>query len=138
MRKAIPFLLTVVLTVVCTAGIVRASSSPDPVRAVAVSPSRVLGVDMSLSGCNKDPDNASEWTKFAKCVTSNFTKVRIWARTLDACMQLFKIQERTDDIYGSNPDDHHTFEVSGGLSTTTGGTFSYFMGWRQRAGCPTS
>jgi hypothetical protein len=69
-------------------------------------------------------------------MTTNFSKVQKWAKTLDNCMKLWQIQERTDDIYGDP--DTLSFDDGPGLSYAAGPTFNYFMGWKQQAGCPTA
>jgi hypothetical protein len=140
-RKTVPFLLTVVLTVICTAGIVRASSSSsDQVLGASVTPSRVLGIDLSLARCNPGPRNAAEWSNFAKCVTTSFTRIRKWANTLDTCLRVQPVQSRSNAIYGDDPGDiTHTDWTNGeALSYGTGGGFKYLVEWRQVAGCPTT
>lgn len=142
MRKIVPFLLTVALTVVCTAGIVRASSSPDLVRGAPVAPSRVLGVDLSLGPCNSHPDNAAEWTKFANCVTNSFSKIQKWAKTLDKCLLMQAVQSRSDAIFGNDPSDplHTGWSNGDALSWGTGGGTKYLLEWNTDApaSCPTS
>ena len=139
MRKLTPFVLTVVLSTVGTATLVRAAGGGDDVtmRTTSGSASRVLGNGLSLLGCNTSPDNAAEWTRFAKCTTANFTKVQKWARTLDACMMVFKVENHTDDAY-IGPDEETPVVAGDGLSFAEVGDvgFDYFMGWKERDACP--
>jgi hypothetical protein len=136
-RKAVPLFLTVVITMVGTAGIVRASSSQEPLRVGApVAPSSVFGTNLSLSSCNSSPDNAAEWTRFAKCATSNFTKIQKWAKKLDTCMDLQPVQSRSDAIYG-DPADPLDQTNGDALSYGSGGAFKYLIEWKQQPGCPT-
>ena len=88
MRKAIPFVLTVVVSMLCTATLVRAagSSGETALQPSSVAPSELLGSGLDLNKCNNSPKNATEWTRFAKCMTGNVFKVRQWAKVLDTCL----------------------------------------------------
>jgi hypothetical protein len=140
-RKTIPFLLTVLITTAGTAGIVRASSSPEPLRVGApVAPSRVLGVDLLLAKCNSEPKTAPEWTKFAGCVTNNFSKIQKWAHKLDTCFELQPVQSRSDTIFGDDPSDltHSGWTKGDSLSWGAGGGARFLLEWNtDLAGCPT-
>ena len=139
MRKLTPFVLTVVLSMGGTATLVRAAGGGDDVtmRTTSGSASRILGDGLSLSGCNTSPDNAAEWTRFAKCTTANFTKVQKWARTLDACMTVFKVENRDDDAYMADGVDPPVVAGEGlSFAAVDALEFDYFMGWKERDSCP--
>jgi hypothetical protein len=92
MRKFAPFVLTVAASVLLTATIVQAAASGDPEAATA-STSRVT-VALSLSSCGS-PNNAAEWSRFARCANANFAKIERWA----ACLKKARVSQRPDDAY---------------------------------------
>ena len=92
MRKLAPFVLTVAASMLLTATIVQAAASGDPEAATA-STSRVT-VALSLSSCGS-PNNAAEWSRFARCANANFAKIERWA----ACLKKAQVGQRTDDAY---------------------------------------
>ena len=138
MRKTVPFVLTIVVSVLCTATLVNAAGSSDEtaLEPSSVAPSDLLGSGLDLNTCNNSPKNATEWTRFAKCMTGNMFKVRQWAKVLDTCFTTFQVADRADDIYG-DPADPFSFENGSGLaSAELGDTFRYFVGWKKATGCP--
>jgi hypothetical protein len=138
MRKTVPFILTVIVSVLCTATLVRAASSGTeaPLEASSLAASQVLGSALSLNTCNVSPDNAAEWTKFAKCMTGNVTRIQKWGRTLDNCFQVYKVATRADDLYG-DPGDFTTWDNDPGLAPWQAGPFNYYVGWKDRPlNCP--
>jgi hypothetical protein len=139
MRKAIPFVLTVVVSMLCTATLVRAAGSSDgtTLEPSSVAPSDLLGSGLVVNKCNSSPKNATEWTRFAKCMTGNMFKVKKWAKVLDTCFTTFQVADRSNDIYGTDPVDPQTFQKGSGLATAdVGEPFRYFVGWKKQAGCP--
>ena len=138
MRKTVPFVLTIVVSVLCTATLVRAAGSSDEttLQPSSVAPSDLLGSGLALNTCIASPNNASEWTKFAKCMNGNMFKVKHWAKVLDTCFTTYQVTDRANDIYG-DPTDPFTFQNHSGLgSAEVGDTFKYFVGWKKQAGCP--
>jgi hypothetical protein len=139
MRKLVPFVLTVLISVVFTASIVQAAGGTDPVvTGTAVAPSSIFGANLAVAACNSSPSNAAQWTKFAGCATRNFTAIRRWATTLDNCMTLLKVESRHDDAYITGNDPALDPTVGDGLAIAPGatGNFNYFMAWKNQAGCP--
>jgi hypothetical protein len=138
MRKTVPFVLTIVVSVLCTATLVRAagSSGETALTPSSVAPSDLLGSGLDLNTCIANPNNASDWTKFAKCMNGNMFKVKQWAKVLDTCFTTYQVTDRANDIYG-DPTDPFTFQNHSGLgSAEVGDTFKYFVGWKKQAGCP--
>ena len=138
MRKAIPFVLTVVVSMLCTATLVRAASSSGEttLQPSSVAPSELLGSGLDLNTCNNSPKNATEWTRFAKCMTGNVFKIQRWGKVLDTCLTTYQVTDHANDIYG-DPADPLTFQNHSGLgSAELGDTFRYFVGWKKQAGCP--
>jgi len=138
MRKTVPFVLTIVVSMLCTATLVRAAGSDTEgaLEPTSVAPSRVLGSGLTIETCKASPDNASEWTAFAKCMNGNMAKIRKWGKTLDACFTTFQVTDRQNDIYG-DPVDPFSFQNGSGLaSAELGDTFRYFVGWKKATGCP--
>jgi hypothetical protein len=136
MRKLVPFVLTVLISVVFTASIVQAAGGSDPVvSATAVAPSSIFGANLAVADCNSSPSNATQWTKFAGCATKNFTAIRRWATTLDNCMTLLKVETRHDDAY---MDAVNIVQAGDGLviNPGAGSDFNFFMAWKNQAGCP--
>jgi len=139
MRKTVPFILTIVVSVLCTATLVQAAGSGNEeatLQPSSVAPSDLLGSGLALNTCIGSPDNASEWTKFAKCMNGNMFKVKQWAKVLDTCFTTFQVADRADDIYG-DPADPFSFENGSGLATAgVAEPFRYFVGWKKATGCP--
>jgi hypothetical protein len=138
MRKAIPFVLTVVVSMLCTATLVRAagSSGETALQPSSVAPSEVLGSGLDLNQCIAAPNNASEWSKFAKCMTTNMTKVKQWARVLDTCFTTFQVIERSNVISG-DPTDPLNQQTGPALAPANGDpSFKYYVGWKRQANCP--
>ena len=121
MRKSVPFVLTIVVSVLCTATLVHAagSSGETALQPTSVAPSDLLGSGLVLSTCIANPNNASEWTKFAKCVTGNMFKVKQWAKVLDTCFTTYQVTDHADDIYGTDPADPLSFRKGSGLAHGT-------------------
>jgi hypothetical protein len=133
------FFLTVVASVLVTATVVHASSSgSEPTfREASVAPSRILGVGLSIESCDANPSTAAQWTKFAKCATGNFTKVRKWGNKLDRCIKVLKVVDHADDLYGDPLEVPLDFRNDSGLGYGPGASvFQYFMAWKQLTGCP--
>ena len=138
MRKSVPFVLTIIVSVLCTATLVRAagSSSETVLEPSSVAPSDLLGSGLVVNKCNSTPENATEWTRFAKCMTGNMFKVKQWAKVLDTCFTTFQVADRADDIYG-DPADPFSFGNGSGLATAgVAEPFRYFVGWKKQTGCP--
>jgi hypothetical protein len=137
MRKTVPFVLTIIVSVLCTTTLVRAAgSSGTALEPSSVAPSEVLGSGLDLNTCNSNPKNATEWTRFAKCMTTNMTKVRHWAKVLDTCFTTFQVIERGNDVYG-DPADPPTLQQGAGLAPANGDpNFKYYVGWKRQANCP--
>lgn len=138
MRKSVPFVLTIIVSVLCTATLVRAagSSGETVLEPSSVAPSDLLGSGLVVNKCNSSPDNATEWTRFAKCMTGNMFKVKQWAKVLDTCFTTYQVTDHANDIYG-DPSDPFSFQNDSGLgSADVGDTFRYFVGWKKQAGCP--
>ena len=138
MRKTLPFVLTIVVSVLCTATLVQAAGSgtETAIEPTSVAPSKVLGSGLVLNKCNSSPDNATEWTRFAKCMTGNVFKIQPWGKVLDTCLTTYQVTDHANDIYG-DPADPLTFQNHSGLgSAELGDTFRYFVGWKKQAGCP--
>ena len=137
MRKTVPFVLTIFVSVLCTATLVHAagSGSESAIEPTSVAPSRILGSGLAIETCKASPNNAAEWTAFAKCMNGNMAKIRKWGRTLDACFTTFQVTTRSDDVYGD--------PVAPALETGDGfapagiaDPFQYFVGWRKGSTCP--
>ena len=138
MRKSVPFILTIVVSVLCTATLVHASGSgsESALEPTSVAPSKVLGSGLRIETCKASPDNASEWTAFAKCMNGNMAKIRKWGRTLDACFTTFQVIERPNVISG-DPNDPFSQQTGPGLAPAGGDpNFKYYVGWKRQATCP--
>lgn len=137
MRKTLPFVLTIVVSVLCTATLVQAAGSgtETAIEPTSVAPSKVLGSGLVLNKCNSSPDNATEWTRFAKCMTGNMFKVKQWAKVLDTCFTTFQVTTRGDDVYGDPVAP--ALETDEGFAPAVGADpFQYFVGWKKGSTCP--
>jgi len=140
MRKTVPFVLTIVVSVLCTATLVHAAGSSDEtvLEPSSVAPSDLLGSGLVLNKCNSSPANATEWTRFAKCMTGNMFKVKQWAKVLDTCFTTFKVIEQPNVVHG-DPADPPTLQSGPGLAPAGGDpNFEYYVGWKQQTNCPRS
>jgi len=138
MRKTVPFVLTIVVAVLFTATLVHAAGSSDEtaLQPSSVAPSELLGSGLDLNQCNRSPGNATEWTRFAKCMTGNMTKVKQWAKVLDTCFTTFQVIERSNVISG-DPTDPLTQQTGPALAPANGDpSFKYYVGWKRQANCP--
>ena len=138
MRKSVPFVLTIIVSVLCTATLVRAagSSGETVLEPSSVAPSDLLGSGLVVNKCNSSPNNATEWTRFAKCMTGNMFKVKQWAKVLDSCFTTFQVVERANVISG-DPIDPLNQQTGPGLAPAGGDpNFKYYVGWKRQATCP--
>ena len=138
MRKSVPFVLTIVVSVLCTATLVRAagSSGETVLEPSSVAPSDLLGSGLVVNKCNSSPDNATEWTRFAKCMTGNMFKVKQWAKVLDTCFTTFQVAEPQNVVYGDPADPPSLHQGTAFAPAGVADEFKYFVGWKKGSTCP--
>ena len=138
MRKTVPFVLTIVVSVLCTATLVHAagSGSETVLEPSSVAPSDLLGSGLVLNKCNSSPGNATEWTRFAKCMTGNMFKVKQWAKVLDTCFTTFQVAEPQNVVFGDPADPPSLHQGTAFAPAGIGDEFKYFVGWKKQTGCP--
>ena len=101
-----------------------------------MAPSDLLGSGLDLNKCNSSPKNATEWTRFAKCMTGNMSKVEQWAKVLDTCFTTYQVTDHANDIYG-DPADPFSFQNDSGLgSAELGDTVQVLRGMEEAGGLP--
>ena len=86
----------------------------------SVAPSDLLGSGLDLNTCNASPNNASEWTRFAKCMNGNMFKVRQWAKVLDTCFTTYQVTDHARRHLRTTLPTHSRSETGSGLAS--GGT----------------